>query len=103
PEAPVHVIAKHRHQQDRALALGAAAVHEPSRATRAIRRVTTARMHVPEFGTEFLLGGVDVVFECTGGARGLDTALRLARAGGTVVVAGMPSGNVDLTPLWFRE
>lgn len=103
PEAPVHVIAKHRHQQDRALALGAAAVHEPSRATRAIRRVTTARMHVPEFGTEFLLGGVDVVFECTGGARGLDTALRLARAGGTVVVAGMPSGSVDLTPLWFRE
>lgn len=103
PEVPVHVVAKHRHQQDRAQALGAAAVHEPARATRAIRRVTTARMHVPEFGSEFLLGGVDVVFECTGGARGLDTALRLARAGGTVVVSGMPSGSVDLTPLWFRE
>jgi NADPH:quinone reductase-like Zn-dependent oxidoreductase len=60
-------------------------------------------MHVPEFGSEFLLGGVDVVFECTGGATGLDTALRLTRAGGTVVVSGMPSGSVDLTPLWFRE
>jgi threonine dehydrogenase-like Zn-dependent dehydrogenase len=103
PEAAVQVIAKHKHQQDRAMALGAAAVHQPDRAARAIRRTTTARMHVPEFGSEFLLGGVDVVFECTGGASGLDTALRLTRAGGTVVVSGMPSGSVDLTPLWFRE
>jgi threonine dehydrogenase-like Zn-dependent dehydrogenase len=103
PSIPVHVVAKHRHQQDRAHALGATAVHQPDRATRALRRTTTARMHVPERGSEFLLGGVDVVFECTGGARGLDTALRLARAGGTVVMSGMPSGSVDLTPLWFRE
>lgn len=103
PSLEVHVVAKHRHQQDRAQALGAAAVHLPNRATRALRRTTAARMHVPERGSEFLLGGVDVVFECTGGARGLDTTLRLARAGGTVVMSGMPSGGVDLTPLWFRE
>lgn len=103
PGVPAHVVAKHKHQQDRALALGAAAVHPPDRATRALRRTTAARMHVPEFGSEFLLGGVDVVFECTGGASGLDSALRLARAGGTVVVSGMPAGSVDLTPLWFRE
>lgn len=103
PDVAVHVIAKHKHQQDRALALGATAVNQPDRAARAIRRTTTARMHVPEFGSEFLLGGVDVVFECTGGASGLDTALRLTRAGGTVVMSGMPSGSVDLTPLWFRE
>ncbi|WP_298326422.1 zinc-binding dehydrogenase [Haloactinopolyspora sp.] len=103
PTAPIHVIAKHRHQQERALALGATAVHEPSHAVRALRRSTTARMHKPEWGREFLLGGVDVVFECTGGASGLDSALRLARAGGTVVVSGMPSGSVDLAPLWLRE
>lgn len=103
PTTPIHVVAKHRHQQERALALGATAVHEPSRAARALRRTTTARMHTPEWGGEFLLGGVDIVFECTGGAAGLDTALRLARAGGTVVVSGMPSGSVDLAPLWFRE
>jgi threonine dehydrogenase-like Zn-dependent dehydrogenase len=60
-------------------------------------------MHTPERGAEFLLGGVDTAFECTGGTRGLDTALRLVHAGGTVVVSGMPSGNVDLTPLWYRE
>jgi threonine dehydrogenase-like Zn-dependent dehydrogenase len=103
PAVRIHVVAKHRHQQERALALGATAVHAPSRATRALRRATTARMHVPERGSEFLLGGVDIAFECTGGAGGLDSALRLVRAGGTVVVSGMPSGHVDLTPLWYRE
>ncbi|HEX6197714.1 MAG TPA: zinc-binding dehydrogenase, partial [Jiangellaceae bacterium] len=103
PSNPVHVVAKHHHQQDRARALGAASVHEPGRATRALRRTTGARMHTPERGSEFLLGGVDIVFECTGGSRGLDTALRLTRAGGTVVMSGMPSGTVDLTPIWFRE
>ncbi|MGH8776414.1 MAG: zinc-dependent alcohol dehydrogenase [Jiangellaceae bacterium] len=103
PSVRIHVVAKHRHQQERAGALGATAVHEPARATRALRRATTSRMHGPERGSEFLLGGADIAFECTGGASGLDSALRLVRAGGTVVVSGMPSGNVDLTPLWYRE
>ncbi|HMG30384.1 MAG TPA: alcohol dehydrogenase catalytic domain-containing protein [Jiangellaceae bacterium] len=103
PAVPIHVVAKHWHQQERALALGATAVHPPGRATRALRRSTLARMHVPERGSEFLLGGVDIAFECTGGASGLDTALRLVRAGGTVVMSGMPSGHVDLTPVWYRE
>jgi threonine dehydrogenase-like Zn-dependent dehydrogenase len=103
PTVLVHVVAKHQHQQERARTLGAAAVHPPARATRALRRSTTARMHVPERGSEFLLGGVDVAFECTGSASGLDSALRLVRAGGTVVMSGLPTGHVDLTPLWYRE
>jgi threonine dehydrogenase-like Zn-dependent dehydrogenase len=103
PTARVHVVAKHRHQQEHARDLGAAAVHAPDRATRALRRSTSARMHVPERGSEFLLGGVDVAFECTGSASGLDTALRLVRAGGTVVLSGLPTGKVDLTPVWYRE
>ena len=103
PSVRVHVVAKHRHQQERAVALGATAVHPPGRATRGLRRVTTARMQVPERGSQFLLGGVDIAFECTGGAGGLDSALRLVRSGGTVVASGMPSGSVDLTPLWYRE
>jgi threonine dehydrogenase-like Zn-dependent dehydrogenase len=100
---PVYVVAKHGHQQEKAKALGATAVIDPRKAVRALRRVTAARMHTPEIGGDFLLGGVDVAFECTGGSGGLDTSLRLIRAGGTVVVSGMPSGGVDLTPLWYRE
>jgi threonine dehydrogenase-like Zn-dependent dehydrogenase len=99
----VYVVAKHGHQQEKAKALGATAVIEPRKAVRALRRVTAARMHTPEIGGDFLLGGVDTAFECTGGSSGLDTSLRLVRAGGTVVVSGMPSGGVDLTPLWYRE
>jgi threonine dehydrogenase-like Zn-dependent dehydrogenase len=100
---PVYMVAKHGHQRDRAKALGATAIIEPGKAVRSLRRVTTARMHSPERGPAFLLGGVDLAFECTGGTSGLDTALRLVHAGGTVVMSGMPSGNVDLTPLWYRE
>lgn len=95
-------MAKHAHQRSRATALEATALIDPGRGVRALRRVTTARMHVPEQGSGFLLGGVDVAFECSGTPSGLNTALRLVRAGGTVVVSGMPAG-VDLTPLWYRE
>lgn len=99
----VHVVAKHRHQADRARSLGATHVVEPARAARALRRSTGALLLEPDLGEQFLLGGVDVAIECTGGTAGLDTALRSVRAGGTVLLSGMPSGPVDLTPLWFRE
>ncbi|BCJ71992.1 alcohol dehydrogenase [Catellatospora sp. IY07-71] len=98
----IHVVAKHRHQQVRARQLGATEVIEPGRAARAVRRLTGGSLESPVMGAEYLLGGADVTFECTGGG-GLDTALRLTRAGGTVVLTGMPSTGVDLTPLWFRE
>ncbi|MFW6695004.1 zinc-dependent alcohol dehydrogenase [Streptomyces sp. MAR4 CNX-425] len=98
----IHVVAKHGHQRERALALGADEAVEPDRALRAVRRMTSALAQRPELGSEFLLGGADVAFECTGGGAGLDTALRTVRAGGTVVVSGIP-GGADLTPLWYRE
>lgn len=99
---PVYVIAKHGHQRERAMKLGATEVLEPGRAARVLRRATGSSLQTPERGQEFLLGGVDVAIECTGGS-GLDSALRLVRAGGTVVLSGMPSSTVDLTPLWYRE
>jgi threonine dehydrogenase-like Zn-dependent dehydrogenase len=99
----VYLMAKHAHQRSRAKDLEATALIDPGRGVRALRRVTTARMHVPERGSGFLLGGVDLAFECSGTPSGLNTALRLVRAGGTVVVSGMPAGGVDLTPLWYRE
>jgi threonine dehydrogenase-like Zn-dependent dehydrogenase len=103
PAGPVYLMAKHAHQRSRAKDLEATALIDPGRGVRALRRVTTARMHVPEHGSGFLLGGVDLAFECSGTPGGLNTALRLVRAGGTVVVSGMPAGGVDLTPLWYRE
>jgi threonine dehydrogenase-like Zn-dependent dehydrogenase len=99
---PIYVIAKHGHQRERARELGATEVLSADRAARALRRATGGFLARPARGDEFLLGGVDVAFECTGGS-GLDTALRLVRAGGTVLLSGIPNAAADLTPVWFRE
>jgi threonine dehydrogenase-like Zn-dependent dehydrogenase len=99
----VHVIAKHAHQAERARELGATQVIGTDNTARALRRSTGALLMEPELGAGYLLGGMDLAFECTGVTTGLDTALRSLRAGGTVVASGMPSGRVDLTPLWYRE
>ncbi len=99
---PVYVIAKHGHQRERARELGATEVLSADRAAWALRRATGGFLARPERGAEFLLGGVDMAFECTGGS-GLSSALRLVRAGGTVLLSGMPNAGVDLTPVWFRE
>src|SRR5262249_58943578 len=97
------VIAKHRHQALRARELGATQVIGTENTIRALRRSTGALLLEPELGEDYLLGGMDLAFECTGGPAGLSTALRSLRAGGTVVASGMPASGVDLTPLWYRE
>ena len=99
----VYVIAKHAHQADRARELGATQVIGTESTTRTLRRSTGALLVEPELGEGYLLGGLDLAFECTGGSAGLNTALRSLQAGGTVIASGMPSGGVDLTPLWYRE
>jgi threonine dehydrogenase-like Zn-dependent dehydrogenase len=99
---PIYAIAKHGHQRERARELGATEVFSTDRAARALRRATGGFLARPERGDEYLLGGADLAFECTGGS-GLDPALRLVKAGGTVLLSGMPNAGVDLTPVWFRE
>ena len=100
--ARVIVVAKHPQQVAMAKRFGAHEVVPPSEALGSIRRATRAfRLH-PERTSPYLLGGVDVAFECVGSADGLDLALRAVRARGTVVLSGMPA-RADLTPAWFRE
>ncbi|MEJ3744482.1 zinc-binding dehydrogenase [Actinomycetes bacterium KLBMP 9797] len=99
---PIYVVARYGHQRERAREAGATEVLSSDRAARALRRATGGFLARPERAPEFLLGGTDLAFECTGGS-GLDTALRVVRAGGTVVMSGMPNAGADLTPVWFRE
>ena len=68
-----------------------------------LRRSTHAYRLSPERGGAYLLGGVDAAFDCVGSKTSLDLALRTTRAGGRVVLAGMPAGAADLAPVWFRE
>jgi threonine dehydrogenase-like Zn-dependent dehydrogenase len=99
----VIVAAKHPKQRGAAKLVGASDVVKPEEAVGAVRRSARAMKLKPERGQEFLLGGVDVAIECTGSRGGLDLALRTTRAGGRVVLSGIPDGGADLTPLWFRE
>jgi threonine dehydrogenase-like Zn-dependent dehydrogenase len=97
------VAAKHQKQRAAATMAGADEVIRPEHAVKAVRRNEHAVKLTPERGTEFLLGGVDVALECVGSKSALDLALRTTKAGGRIVLCGIPGPGVDLTPLWFRE
>ena len=99
----VTVVAKHGRQRGWAEAFGAAEVVPPGEALSAVRRSTQAMKLKPELGSSFLMGGVDVAIDCVGSRSSLDIALRSTRAGGRIVLAGIPAQAPDLTPLWFRE
>jgi threonine dehydrogenase-like Zn-dependent dehydrogenase len=99
----VAVVAKHHRQREWAESLGATEVVSPGEALNEVRRTTRAMKLRPERGAPFLLGGVDVAIDCVGSKGSLDLALRATKAGGRVVLAGIPVSGVDLTPLWYRE
>lgn len=99
----VTVVAKHGRQAELARAFGATEVVTPGEVVGRVRRATAAFKLAPERGQSFLLGGVDVAIDAVGSKDSLDTALRVTRAGGRVVVAGMPATGADLSPVWFRE
>ncbi len=95
------VAAKHPKQRALAAAYGATQVLAPADLVGGVRRATRALRLDPEHGSPYLLGGVDVTLECSGS--GLDAALRVTRAGGRVILSGLPTSSPDLTALWFRE
>jgi threonine dehydrogenase-like Zn-dependent dehydrogenase len=108
----ITVIAKHGRQADLARQFGASDVAAPDEAMRAVRRTTRALRVAPQGlpapaarltgASEMLLGGVDVAVDAVGSTSSLDTVLRSTKAGGRVVLSGMPAG-ADLSPAWFRE
>src|SRR5581483_11860419 len=99
----ITVVAKHGVQREWAEGFGATEVVSPPEAIGEVRRSTRAMKLRPERGQSYLLGGVDVAIDCVGSRSSLDLALRTTRAGGRIVMAGIPVQGADLTPLWFRE
>lgn len=98
----ITVVAKHAHQRELARALGATDVVGPDEVLRGVRRSTQAFHVKPQLGRSYLLGGVDVAVDAVGSRQSLETALHATRAGGRVVMSGMP-GGADLSAAWFRE
>ncbi len=96
-------VAKHPRQVELARRFGASDVLSPRDVLGGVRRATTAFRLAPPYAAPYLLGGVDVAIDAAGTRDSLDTALRTTKAGGRVVLAGMPAGGADLSPAWFRE
>jgi threonine dehydrogenase-like Zn-dependent dehydrogenase len=96
------VVAKHGHQKELAREFGATEVVAPGEVLRRVRRSTGAFQLKPEFSAPYLLGGVDVAIDAVGSKQSLETALHATRAGGRVVLSGMPAA-ADLSAAWFRE
>ena len=96
------VVAKHAHQRELALELGATEAVAPKETLRRVRRATGAFQLEPEYSAPYLLGGVDVAVDAVGSKQSLETCLHATRAGGRVVLSGMPAA-ADLSAAWFRE
>ena len=100
------IFAKYPHQQQLARELGADDVLSPNRGRyAAFCELTGATSHQPELGQQVLIGGVDVTFDCIGSSVTIDDALRFTRAGGEVILVGMPGipKNVDWTSIWYKQ
>jgi len=70
PAGEITVVAKHNHQRELALESGATEVVAPGEVLRRVRRTTGAFQVKPEFGSPYLLGGVDVAVDAVGKALG---------------------------------
>lgn len=100
------IFAKYPHQQQLARELGADDILSPnSDRFAAFCELTGATSHQPELGQQVLIGGVDVTFDCIGSSVTIDDALRFTRAGGDVILVGMPGipKNVDWTSIWYKQ
>ena len=66
---------------------------------------TNGEIYSPSLGKRVLVGGVDQTFECVGKDSTLDDALRLTKAGGKVVVVGLPglAKGIDWSSIFDNE
>jgi threonine dehydrogenase-like Zn-dependent dehydrogenase len=106
PAAHVTVLARHSFQADHATRLGAERiVHARGDYLGALADAGQARLLTPIIGKPVGVGGFDRTFICIGGARATDDAMRVTRAGGTLVLLGNSAkmDGIDWTPLWLKE
>ena len=106
PSCHVTVLARHAFQAEHATRLGAKrVVFARGDYLRELADAGRARLLKPIIGKPVGVGGFDRTFICIGGARATDDAMRLTRAGGTLVLLGNSArmDAVDWTPLWLKE
>jgi len=106
PDSPVTVLARHPFQARHAMNLGARrTVMARGDYLGELAEAAGTRLLKPIIGRPIGIGGFDVVYVCIASARGVEDAMRFARAGATVVLLGNASTlrGLDWTPLWIKE
>ncbi len=102
--ARILVSARYANQAEAAKRLGASQVIQGS-LYQQVAQATGAQLFKPPIGQLIVQGGVDRVYECTGNARSLDDANRLARNRGKVVLVGDPgvAKGIDWSAIFAQE
>lgn len=105
PSCHISVLARYPHQVEIARKLGAHEVITHEDPYVATSRITEGKLYTGKFKNRMILGGFDVVYDCVGSDKTVQDSLRWARAGGTVVLAGvnLKPMHLDLTPVWYQE
>jgi len=108
-KARIVAAAKHEHQKEQALNLGADELLDARGSTRSRyatwAKALDAEVLDPELGKPTVIGGASATFDCVASSQTIDDGLRFTRSAGTFVLVGMPAipSGVDWTPLWFKE
>ena len=99
PEVQVTSLARYSHQADLAQSFGASV----TRRFEELRRSARTKSRTVMVGSRSS-GGFDVTFDCVGSSDSIEQALEITKAGGTVILSGMPSqARIDLSPLWHKQ
>ena len=107
--ARILAVAKHEHQGQHALALGAQEVLNANGPVKERYAQWADKLQAEvlkgELGKPLVMGGADVTFDCVASSQTIDDGLRFTRSGGTFVLVGMPGfpRGVDWTPMWYQE
>ena len=105
PDCFISAMARYPQQAKMAAKSGADEVIVQEDSYRASARITSGKLYAGKFKNRMILGGFDVVYDCVGSEKTLQDSLRWARAGGTVVLAGvfLKPMHIDLTPIWYQQ
>ena len=109
PSVRIIAVAKHRHQQEHAQRLGADRIISYARSVKEryerIADALNADLHFPEIGNPTVIGGAAATFDCVASSGSIDDCCRFTRAGGQMVLVGMPAipVGIDWTAIWYKE
>lgn len=106
PSVQLTILARHSFQADHARRLGADhVVFARGDYLRELADAGRVRLLKPIIGKPVGVEGFDRTYVCIGSTRATDDALRVTRAGGTIVLLGNAStlNGIDWTPLWLKE